>query len=95
MRIVGEVPHPSYKISILQNMGRFTLKIEADAIEQSYKLRESDKIQNASDVMALVTPAFLKKVDRVFLDLGDNLMHLLDLSTEDDDDDVPMVEGIL
>ena len=45
--------------------------------------------------MALVTPAFLKKVDRVFLDLGDNLMHLLDLSTEDDDDDVPMVEGIL
>lgn len=94
MRIVGEIPHPVYKITVLQNMGRFTLQFEADATSQSYKLRESDKIQSAADVISLVTPDFLKRIDRVFLDLGDNLMDLLDLSSGDEDD-IPMVEGIL
>ena len=95
MRIVGEIPHPVYKISILQHMGRFILKFEADATEQSYKLRESNSIQSVKDVEALVTPAFLKKIDKVFLALGDNLMALIGNSIDDEEEDIELIEGII
>ena len=94
MRIVGEVEHPIYKISILQHMGKFTLKIESDATEQSYKLRESETITNAADVIALVDEEFLKKIDRVFLDLADNLIDLVKRS-EIEEGDEEMIDDII
>lgn len=92
MRIVGEIPHPVYKISILKHMGKFTLKIEANATEQSYKIRESESIQSPADIEKLVNNNFLSKVDKVFLDMGDNLMNLV---TDSPDSDLPMIEGII
>jgi len=94
MRIVGEVEHPVYKISILQHMGRFTVKFESGATEQSYMLRESDNIQTASDVKQLIDTSFLKKIDKVFLDLGDNLLTLIKSSKGATDDDL-MIDNIL
>lgn len=93
MRIVGEIEHPVYKITIMQNMGRFILKFEADATEQSYKLRESDTINSAADIKKLITPAFLQKIDKVFLDLGDNYINLVSQSMGNDN--IQLVEGII
>lgn len=94
MRIVGEVDHPVYKISILHHMGKFTLKFESDATEQSYKIRESDTIRTADDIKQLVNHDFLRKVDKVFLDLGDNLIGIIKAS-EGENGAIEMVDDII
>ncbi len=94
MRIVGEVEHPIYKISILQHMGKFTVKIESDATSQSYKIRESETIQTAHDVKKLITPIFLQKIDKVFLDLSDNLIHMIQ-SSQTSTDSIKMIDDII
>ena len=94
MRIAGEIDHPVYKITIMQHMGRFTLKIESNATEQSYKIRESDEIRTAEDIKAFVDEKFMKQVDKTFLDLSDNLIHLL-ANAAGDEEDGEMIDGII
>ena len=40
MRIIAELPHPEFKISILNMNQKFIVKIEQGTLEQSYKIPE-------------------------------------------------------
>lgn len=85
MRIVGYIEHPIYKITIMHMNHRFALKIENDGIEQTYKLRSSDTIQNAEDIKKRVNPEFLKEIDTHFQALEKTRLGLLSISQDDKD----------
>ena len=70
MRIVGEIEHEEYKITIFKMNTRFSLKVENTKFEQTYKLRQIEKVQ---EVRQLVDRAFLENVTAVFAAMQENI----------------------
>ena len=62
MRIIAELPHPDFKISILNMNQKFIVKIEQGALEQSYKIPEMDLTDGVNSVFELLDEEFLNKV---------------------------------
>ncbi|PWK79322.1 hypothetical protein LX99_01779 [Mucilaginibacter oryzae] len=69
MRIIAELPHPDFKISILSMNNKFIVKIEQGALEQSYKIPEMDLTDGVNSVFELLDEEFLKKVSTRFIDM--------------------------
>ncbi|MBB6108075.1 hypothetical protein [Mucilaginibacter lappiensis] len=69
MRIIAELPHPDFKISILNMNQKFIVKIEQGALEQSYKIPEMDLTDGVNSVFELLDEAFLKKVGTRFTEM--------------------------
>lgn len=62
MRVIAELPHPDFKISILNMNNKFIIKIEQGALEQIYKIAEADLLDGVNSVFELMDEAFLKTV---------------------------------
>lgn len=62
MRILAELPHPEFKISIFTMNQKFIIKIEQGTLEQTYKLNEVDLVDGLNDVFKLLDEPFLKHV---------------------------------
>jgi hypothetical protein len=69
MRIIAELPHPDFKISILNMNNKFIIKIEQGALEQIYKIAEADLLDGVNSVFELMDEAFLKTVLTRFLEM--------------------------
>jgi hypothetical protein len=69
MRIIAELPHPEFKISILNMNSKFIIKIEKGALEQTYKLPEMDLTDGVNSVFELLDEAFLKTVSARFAEM--------------------------
>jgi hypothetical protein len=69
MRIIAELPHPDFKISILNMNNKFIVKIEQGSLEQSYKIPEMDLTDGVNSVFELLDEEFLKKVAARFIDM--------------------------
>ena len=69
MRIIAELPHPDYKISILNMNNKFIIKIEQGNLEQSYKIAEADLLSGVNSVFELLDEEFLKAVSIRFIDM--------------------------
>ena len=69
MRIIAELPHPEFKISILNMNSKFIIKIEKGALEQTYKLPEMDLTDGVNSVFELLDEAFLKTVSTRFTEM--------------------------
>lgn len=54
MRVVGKIPHPYVKITVFSYQLKYTVKMEMGHVEQTYKIRNSDKIKNLEDLSKLV-----------------------------------------
>ncbi len=65
MRIVGDIDHPHYKITVLQMNQRLSLQIEDRDLQQLYRF-EDGVADHFSDVKALIDDLFLTRVDNVF-----------------------------
>ena len=61
MRVIGEYPHPSCKITLFSWNGKFLLKFEQGPIEQTYKISELD-VTSEQDVLMLTKAPFIDKV---------------------------------
>lgn len=70
MRIIAELPHPEFKISILNMNQKFIVKIERGTLEQSYKIPEMDLTDGVDSVFELLDEDFLKTVSTRFLEMG-------------------------
>ncbi|AMR33328.1 hypothetical protein A0256_18835 [Mucilaginibacter sp. PAMC 26640] len=70
MRIIAELPHPEFKISILNMNQKFIVKIERGTLEQSYKIPEMDLTDGVNSVFELLDEDFLKTVSARFLEMG-------------------------
>jgi len=66
MRIIAELPHPEFKISILNMNQKFIIKIEQGTIEQSYKIPDMDLTDGVNSVFELLDEEFLKTVSERF-----------------------------
>lgn len=62
MRIIAELPHPEFKISILNMNNKFIVKIEQGSLEQSYKIAEADIVDGVNGVFELLDETFLATV---------------------------------
>ncbi|MBE7179539.1 MAG: hypothetical protein INR69_24260 [Mucilaginibacter polytrichastri] len=70
MRVVAELPHPDFKISIFAMNQKFIVKCEKGNFEQSYKVSEMDLTDGLNGVFELLDEDFLKTVNERF-----RLMH--------------------
>ncbi|WP_374948226.1 hypothetical protein [Mucilaginibacter sp.] len=69
MRIIAELPHPDFKISILSMNSKFIIKIEKGTLEQTYKLPEMDLTDGVNSVFELLDEDFLNTVLARFTDM--------------------------
>ena len=70
MRIVAEIPHPDFKITVFNWNERYLLKIEAGPFEQTYKIGQYD-LDSEEDVKKILSPEFLQKALQIFLQMRD------------------------
>lgn len=85
MRIIGEIPHPKYKITILQHNRRTSVQIEHGLVQQTYKYRDGSGIESTEDVQRILTKDFLEKVDAAFAVLYENYYESLESDMEEDE----------
>ncbi len=69
MRIIAELPHPEFKISILNMNQKFIVKIEQGSLEQSYKIAEADLTAGVNSVFELLDEVFLVRVSARFSEM--------------------------
>jgi len=70
MRVIAELPHPDFKISIFSMNQKFIVKIERGILEQSYKIPEMDLTDGVNSVFELLDEEFLKTVAARFKDMA-------------------------
>ena len=70
MRVIAELPHPDFKISIFAMNQKFIVKIEKGVLEQSYKIPEIDLTDGVNSVFELLDEAFLKTVTSRFAEMN-------------------------
>ena len=58
MRVIAELPHPEFKISIFSMNQKFIVKIERGILEQSYKIPEMDLTDGVNSVFELLDEEF-------------------------------------
>jgi hypothetical protein len=69
MRIIAELPHPEFKVSILHMNDKFIVKAEQGALEQSYKIPEMDLTDGVNSVFELLDEEFLTKISARFIEM--------------------------
>ena len=73
MRVVAEIPHPEFRISVFHMNQKYILKIEYGPFEQIYKFSEFDfMLHEPGQLAACVNDAFLKEVGAVFSSMKKN-----------------------
>jgi len=66
MRVVGYIEHPVLKITLFKMHNKYSVKFETDLLEQTFKFRTGDAIENLQDVRRLVDAAFIASVEADF-----------------------------
>ena len=66
MRIIGDIPHPNFKISVFKMDNRLSVKFESGLNEQTFKFRTNDGLQNFEDMKRLVDEDLLAEVSANF-----------------------------
>ena len=69
MRIIAELPHPEFKISILNMNHKFIIKVEQGNLEQIFKVAEMDLTDGVNSVFELLDEEFLKTVAARFAEM--------------------------
>lgn len=77
MHIIGEIPHPKFKITIFKMNHRIALKIEDSGLEQWYKFRDGAFENGVSDLKASINKDFIDKAIKVFVEMQENKINLL------------------
>jgi len=76
MRVLGDIPHEKYKVTLFAWNGKYLLKVEIGSLEQTYKLDELDYTEE--EVKGLVEdPEFMASVATVFSSMGAGLRGAL------------------
>ena len=72
MRIIGNIPHPTFHISVYEWNGKTIIKLEAGPMEQVYKF-STDVIRGVEGSVKILSPEFYDKIhdrfNQMFLDM--------------------------
>lgn len=66
MRVIGQIPHATYKISVFFFNNRHTIKIEDGLLEQSYAFRDGSAVSSLEDALKYVDAPFLQNIESIF-----------------------------
>ncbi|RZJ47821.1 MAG: hypothetical protein EOO44_21925 [Flavobacterium sp.] len=67
MRVIAELPHPDFKITLFNMNQKYIVKFEQGQLEQSYKLSELDLMGGgANEVFEIIDDEFLTTVTERF-----------------------------
>lgn len=66
MRIIGQIEHPSLKISVFKNEGRTSVKFETAHYEQTYKLGDDERFSTLEGVKQFVDNSLLERTLEIF-----------------------------
>ena len=70
MRIIGEIPHSSLKISIFKTGDRISVKFENERYEQTFKLGADERFASLDTIQQSADASFMQQVQQTF-----QLMH--------------------
>jgi hypothetical protein len=70
MRVVAELPHPDFKVTIMSMNQKFIIKLEKGVFEQIYKVAEMDLTDGVNSVFELLDEEFLKKAGERFKEMN-------------------------
>lgn len=70
MRVVAELPHPDFKVTIMSMNQKFIIKLEKSVYEQIYKVPEMDLTDGVNSVFELLDEEFLKKAGERFKEMN-------------------------
>jgi hypothetical protein len=77
MRVVGEIPHPACKITLLHWNNKYLIKMESGPFEQTFKVSEFD-ITSEADLPKIVDAEFIKQAIERFTDMSRSLGQAID-----------------
>ena len=69
MKIIGEIPHQSCKVTLYAWNGKYIIKIEKGYLEQTYKISEMD-IASEEELKDMLSESFMDKVMKRFEEMG-------------------------
>jgi len=69
MRIVGTIPHPKLKITLMHH-GRFLLKLEDVDVEITYRFRDSEGIATLKDAQRALDLGLLQDAERTLMEMS-------------------------
>jgi len=92
MRIIGEIEHPSMKISVFKVSDRLSVKFEKMLLEQIFKFRDGSGIDTLENAKQLVSPTVLDEVEAQF-DIMARIRRkgLEAIMSANDDEDFPVI----
>jgi len=71
MRIVKDIPHPRFKITVYSWNNKYIIKIEDAHLEQVYKIDEN-QVSGLGEIEAMLSTPFLLKVLKRFVEMGED-----------------------
>jgi hypothetical protein len=80
MRLVKEITHQDFKISIFSWNNRFLIKLEQGLLEQTFKIPEYD-ISGEAELLTILDAEFLHQAADRFQDMGRSLYDAQQRST--------------
>ena len=69
MRIIGNIDHPTLKITVFKMDHKLSVKFEIGLYEQTYKFRESNELHDMATMQKLVDAQFIREVMENFAKL--------------------------
>jgi hypothetical protein len=81
MRLVFEIPHPDFKITIFSWNNRYLIKLEQGLLEQTFKIAEYD-LTDESELRGLIDAEFLHQAAKRFQEMGQSLYEALHRGTQ-------------
>jgi hypothetical protein len=72
MRLVREVSHPDFKITIFSWNNRYLIKLEQGLLEQTFKIPETD-LAAENELLEIMDAEFLHQAAARFQDMGQSL----------------------
>ncbi len=74
MRIVKDIPHPRFKITVYSWNNKYIIKIEDAHLEQVYKIDEN-QVAGLDELSKMIDTPFLLKVLKRFAEMGDDFSN--------------------
>ena len=71
MRLIKEIPHERYRITVHNYNAKYLVKIELGQFEQTFKIGETD-VQSLEDLEGMLTPQLLSNCLQRFIEMRED-----------------------
>lgn len=91
MRIIGEIPYPAYKITVMKMNEKVTIQIEDRLVSQSYVFRDGSGVKDLATATQILNTEFMDKVKNRFVDMNADYMEALEQLHGDEVEDFEII----